>query len=142
MYKYKDSNELDRLLFDGLVKLNLNTEISLEQVKMLRFIQYIHMSVLNWATIRQILDSLKFQALNGAKIHNHYLCNRSISEMIGCMGQGRKNLDYEHVSSSEFYSICEDAQTLNRVGARGFIVRVWNKHKVLFICILMDMKRC
>ena len=65
-YKYDDENELDVVLFDGLIKLGLDARISNESVYMLRYFQYIHISIKHDASIGQIVINLKFQSLNGS----------------------------------------------------------------------------
>ena len=141
-YKFDDDNELDKILFDGLVKLNLTTLVSNKFVLMMRYIQFIHISIKNDSTIRQIADNFKFQILNGSAIPSHYVCNPSIMDMIDCMGAAQKKLDYKHIAASEFYSLAEDAQKLNKIGARGYIVNVFDEHKVyrLFDSYI-DMKK-
>ena len=122
--------------------LNLNTSISNEFVDMMRYLQFTHVCIGNSSTIQQIQDGLKYQFLNGAKMQKHYLGKASIIEMIECMGQAQKTLDLESIASSEFFSICEDAQKLNKVGARGFVVNCFSNHKAQHLfSSFMDMKK-
>ena len=133
---------MDKLLFDGLVKLELVTSVTNKFVLLMRYIQFIHISIKNDSTIRQIVENFKFQLLNGSAVPSHYICSSSITDMIDCMSSAQKFLDRKHIGASQFYSICEDAQQLNKIGARGFIVNCFSGHKVhrLFDAYV-DMKK-
>ena len=63
----------------------------------------------------------------------HYQCEPSVDETIGCMAKAVRKITNSNISVAEFYTINEDAQTLNGVGAREHIVNVCgeSEHEVL-----------
>ena len=76
--------------------------------------------------------------MNGALLPKHYLCKGSVKDTVDCMGNAEALIDNKHIVSTQF-SFCEDGQTVNRVGARGYIVIVWSDHQVQYIFVTFQV---
>ena len=69
-------------------------------------------------------------------------CKSSVDDSIGCMGTAERNIDIQHISGADIYSISEDGQTVSRVGARGGLVKAWSCHVVRNIFLeFADIKK-
>ena len=81
----------------------MNAVITIEQVKMFRFIQYIQVTNKIDSPIQQMYDGLYHHKENGSILSDHYLNNHSIDDVVNCMRKAAKNLDNGHFAASEFY---------------------------------------
>ena len=86
---------------------------------MLRYFQYIHISIKSDASIDQMTVNLKFQSSNRSYITKHYQCKFSVDDAIECLATAVNKISAGHISAAEFFTVNEDAQTVNSVGARG-----------------------
>ena len=50
--------------------------------------------------------------------------------MMDCMVQSQRMSEKKHITASEFHSVCEDEQKLNKVDALSFMVNVWSIHEL------------
>ena len=128
-YKFDMDNKLDSDLFFGLVKNNINQSVSADFVAFIRLFQFVQKSLNEYATINSIIDTVKFNYLNGSRFPHYYTSKRGIREVIDCLAVSQKRTDYEHIAASKFISMCEDAQLVQKVSARGFIINCWDQHR-------------
>ena len=117
-------NALDSDLFFGLVKIGASQSVSAEFVAFIRLFQFVHVSLNDYATINSIVNNVKFNYLNGSRFPHYYTSKRGIREIIDCLAASQKRIDFQHISASKFISMCEDAQLVQKVSARGFNIKL------------------
>ena len=129
---------MDDQLFLGLLRAGVRRTVSPVFVAFMRLFQFVHKCMNQYATIDAIVDDIKFCTLNGANFPEHYINVRGITEIIDCLGSAQKKRDYAYIVGSKYISICEDAQLVQKVSARGFIINCWHKHKARHLFISFE----
>ena len=137
-YKANMDNKLDSQLMYGLLQIGVRRNVTCEFVQFIRLFQFVHKCLNQFATINSIVDDVKFNALNGSKFPDHYISVRGIREIVDCLGLAQNKADFIHIAASQFISICEDAQLVQKISARGFIVNCWDDHTAWHLFVAFE----